>query len=431
MTMPVLVAVADDFSGASDQAGMLARAGAASLLVLDERYALDPAEWEAVTYATRLRAMPMAAAKRLVRRLCQRAAALQPRMVQYKFCSTFDSTPEGNIGPCLDVGLEVFRTPGTVVVPALPVNGRTTYMGYHFVLGVPLAESPMRDHPLNPMTDSNVVRFLQQQTRRRVGLVRHDVVDKRAKDVREALESLWAEQTPYVIVDCLDQRDVRTIAEAVADLPFISGSSGLPMELPAIWRRQGLLGPRRQVRLALRQPVAGTRVLAVSGSCAAQTLRQVAYPHGFDIVRPDLMMVRQQGPRRTAEQVLVAAKAAFDANPRVLVATSQRPEEREACDLDARELGLYIEEMLGEVAGLAVRELGVRHLLVAGGETSGAVCEALGLQAVEILRELAPGVPLCRSVPGRDLVIALKGGNFGQDDFFKTAADVAARVRLT
>ena len=434
---PVLVAVADDFSGASDEAGMLAQAGVASLLVLDEGFEVGE-EWEAVTIATRLRALPVTEARAEAARLLQHARSLQPHMIQYKYCSTFDSTPEGNIGAILDVALDLLRLPGAIVMPALPINGRATYLGYHFVRGVPLSESPMRNHPLNPMTDANLVRWLQQQTPRCVGLLEHDAVREGPRAVRSRLERLWHSGTPHVVVDCLDQRDVRTIARAVADLPFISGSSALAMELPAIWRREGLLGRRHGVQKLLSRP-ASAPVLALAGSCAEQTLGQVAAAEasGDAVLHVGGRALLSHEPADMARELLPRVQRALAEQGAVLVASSEAPAERleslhraEAAGLAAREFGLRIEGLLAELARLARVELGVRHFICAGGETSGAIAQALGLQALEMVRELAPGVPLCRALPGRDVTIALKGGNFGGDGFFADAARMARRVDL-
>lgn len=432
----LLAAIADDFTGASDQAGMLARAGVASLLVLDEAFEVGP-EWEAVTYATRLRSIPPAQARREARRLLEVIQALQPRMIQYKYCSTFDSTPDGNIGPILDETTSRLGVPGTIVMPALPVNGRTTYCGLHFVHGVPLDESPMRHHPLNPMTDANLARWLGQQTRQPIGNVTYETVTSGPEAVRAAIEKLWAQGTPYVILDCLDQRHVRIIAGAVAEMPFISGSSALTMELPGLWRRRGWLGPRHRQPAMLSRP-AHVPVLALSGSCAAQTLRQVqAAEDAFEIIRIEPEDLLQRTPKQLAKAVLGQVERRFEAGQRVLVSSSQERCEREqlagrleGSRLQMRDIAARIERLLGEVARLAREELGIRHFICAGGETSGAIAQALGLQAVEIMREIAPGVPLCRALPDRDVAIAFKGGNFGADDFFASAAALASGVRL-
>lgn len=430
--MAVLIGIGDDFTGAADQAGMLARAGARSVLVFDPTFPLA-GTWEAITYATRLRSAPVTTARREAKHLFRLALDQQPHMVQYKYCSTFDSTPAGNIGPVLDVALDTCGAPGTVVVPALPVNGRTTCHGYHFVLGVPLHESPMKDHPLNPMTDSSLARWLGRQTRRGIGLVDFATVERGAAAVREALATAWAAGTPYLVVDCLSRRHARIIAEAVWDWPLISGSSALPLELPAVWRKQGLLStlsPGGRWR-APRRPTQ-TPVLALAGSCAAQTLRQVAAAREFALVRPDLELLLRGRRRALLAQIQNEIRTGFAERGQVLVATSAPPPERSALQaraaaagLSAHDLGRGIERLLGQVAQWAVTELGLGHLLVAGGETAGAVCQALGLRAVEILREIAPGVPLCRALPTRDLLVALKGGNFGQDDFFAHAARLA------
>lgn len=426
--MPGFVTIADDFTGAADQACMLARAGVRSVLVLDEAFAPGD-DWDAVTFASRLRSLPVEEARRCAQRLFARADDLASLMVQYKFCSTFDSTPEGNIGPCLDVACELLAQVGSVVVPALPVNGRTTYMGNHFVLGVPLSESPMRSHPLNPMTDSNLVRWLGLQTARRVGLVPYEVVEQGPAAIRGMLEDWWDGDVAYIIIDCLSQGHVHSIARAVADLSFISGSSALAMELPAIWAEEGVLAlhPGKN-----REPAGGSgeeRVVALSGSCAAQTLRQIEKARGYKRIPVDLRALLEQGAQTVSENLAAETEAVLGASGRPLIVASRSAQEREqiraeaeTAGLSARDLGLQIEDLMGRLARIAVEDMGVTRLLVAGGETSGAVCQALGLRALEIVAEIDPGVPLCRSLPDGNLTLALKGGNFGADDFFRAGS---------
>jgi len=434
--VPVLATVADDFTGASDQASMLAGAGARSLLVLDPAFSVPSADWDAVTYASRLRSIPASEARTLAAELVAKARLTGQNMVQLKYCSTFDSTPEGNIGPCLDVALDAFEgLPGTIVVPALPVNGRTTYQGYHFVLGAPLDESPMRDHPLNPMADANLVRWLSRQTPRGVGLVPCETVEHGPEAVAAALREMWGAGTPYVVIDCLSQTHVRTIARAVWDLPLISGSSALPMELPAVWREKGILGPARDAGSDQGHVVCHAPVLALAGSCAQQTLRQIEAAEGFTLAPMDIDNLISGEGEQEARRVMGLVRPGLRDAGRVLVASSQAPAARAETEarasdagLSARELGLLIEGLLSKLAAWAVEELGLRHLLVAGGETSGAVCEALGLQALEMVREIDPGVPLCRSATEPRLLIALKGGNFGASGFFPKAARLALSV---
>ncbi len=426
--MPGFVTIADDFTGAADQAGMLARAGVRSVLVLDETFAPGD-DWDAVTFASRLRSLPVQEARRCAQRLFSRADDLASLMVQYKFCSTFDSTPEGNIGPCLDVACEALSQVGGVVVPALPVNGRTTYMGNHFVLGVPLSESPMAAHPLNPMTDSNLVRWLGRQTPRRIGLVPYETVEQGPAAIRGMLEDLWGSDVAYIVIDCLSQGHVHHIARAVADLSFISGSSALAMELPGIWGEEGVLAlqPGRE-----REPAggsAGERVAALSGSCAAQTLRQIEKARGYTMIRLDVRALLDHGAPRVVEDLAARMAASLEGGERPLVVAGRSTEEREQtrdeaqkAGLSPRDLGLQIEELMGRLARMAVEQMGVTRLLVAGGETSGAVCQALGLRALEIVAEIDPGVPLCRSLPDGNLTLALKGGNFGADDFFRAGS---------
>ena len=434
--MAVFVSVADDFTGASDQASMLAGAGMASLLVFQDDYPLESGAWEAVTYASRLRSMEPHQAAEHVGMLFRRAQSLSPHMIQYKYCSTFDSTPEGNIGPCLDAAMDIFNFDGTIVVPALPVNGRTTCHGYHFVLGVLLSESPMRDHPLNPMNDSNLVRWLALQTKRRVGLVDYADVEKGREAICKALEQLWQTNCPYAVVDCMLQRHVLAIARAVWDLPFISGSSALAMELPMVWRAKGVLAARRPV-LATHEtgntvPQGG--VLALVGSCARQTLQQLQQARGFQMIRPGMEKLLGDTYENVTEETWAVVQQLLKNGEYPLVMASMAPEERREyqkqaleCGLTERELGSRIEALMAALATRAVEEMGVRTLLVGGGETSGAVCQALGIPAVEIVEQISPSVPLCRSMPDGRVLLALKAGNFGSDDFFEKAVKGAAR----
>ena len=426
--MPGFVTIADDFTGAADQACMLARAGVRSVLVLDEAFAPGD-DWDAVTFASRLRSLPVQQARRCAERLFSRADDLASLMVQCKFCSTFDSTPEGNIGPCLDVACAVLSQVGCIVVPALPVNGRTTYMGNHFVLGVPLSQSPMATHPLNPMTDSNLVRWLGRQTQRRTGLVPYDTVEQGPTAIRGMLEDLWGSDVAYVVIDCLSQSHVHHIARAVADLSFISGSSALAMELPGIWSEEGVLALQPGKR---REPAGGSateRVAALSGSCAAQTLRQIEKARGYTALGVDVRALLEHGVPRVAEDLAARMEASLQSGGPPLVVAGRSAQEREQITAEAqkaglspRDLGLQIEDLMGRLAKMAVEDMGVTRLLVAGGETSGAVCQALGLRAVEIVAEIDPGVPLSRSLPDGNLTLALKGGNFGADDFFRVGS---------
>ena len=219
--------VADDNTGASDAAGMLTEKGVRTALVLSLAAAREAeaflANFDAVVLGTQIRSLAPEDAHARTRAAIECLKTLGVEKVQLKYCSTFDSTPEGNIGCSLDAGLEALAQDATIVAPVLPVNGRTTYNGHHFVNGVLLSESPLRHHPLTPMTDSNLVRWLQQQTRRTVDVVRLEDVREGAEHVRGVMDSLVADGVSYLVTDAIEQPDLTVIAEATADWPFISG----------------------------------------------------------------------------------------------------------------------------------------------------------------------------------------------------------------
>src|SRR5215213_9565273 len=236
-------AVADDDTGASDLAGMLAEQRLRTLLVIDlpEQSRFD--EWSeghhAVILAEGTRNLRPANARDRTRSAIRLLKSRDPRAFQIKYCSTFDSTPEGNIGPTVDAALEELCEEFTVALPALPVNGRTTYRGYHFVHDQLLSDSPMRDHPLTPMTNANLVEHLARQTSRRVGLAPYEAVEAGADELKRRFERLRAEGVSIAIVDCLSDAHVETICRAAADMRLVTGGSAFGQGLPAVWRERG------------------------------------------------------------------------------------------------------------------------------------------------------------------------------------------------
>ena len=366
--------------------------------VPDEETLSVAADAEAVVVSLKSRSIP---AEEAVARSLGALRALEQlgaRQVQFKYCSTFDSTPEGNIGPVVSVLMDALQTDYTVAVPALPVNGRTQYMGYLFVNGTLLSESPMRYHPLNPMTESNLVRHLQAQTSRRVGLIDLHSVRNVSFERSQGVE--------IALVDAIDDTDLRSIATAVADDPLITGGSGISQALPAVWKKKGLwersapevCGTRRTVR----------RTLMLSGSCSTATLRQVGQWHGPSV----RMNPAELGPREF-NRLIDFCLASWEHNPEVLVYSSAEPGARTEGAAKA------VEAAFAEIARTLLGRY--EQVVTTGGETSGAVIEALGVRAVEIGPRIDPGIPALRSIAGPRLVLALKSGNFGSDNFFAKA----------
>lgn len=417
---PPLGIIADDNTGASDAAGMLTGHGIPTLLVLDEDAigALD-LEWGrfgAVVVGTRSRSVPPAAARASTERAAGFLAGLGVRQVQLKYCSTFDSTPAGNIGPSLDALADAFPEPAPVVVcPALPVNGRTVYQGHLFVHGQRLDESPLRDHPLNPMTDSNLVRWLQRQTTHKVGLVPWPTVRRGAVAVRDALAARARDGIRYAVADALADADLDALAGATATSRRFSGGSGIT----AGWARV-CAPPRPPLDFTARLPARDGGALVVAGSQSPTTAEQNAHAlaNGFVGLALDVPAIIESrydlaAAVRAAEQALGRGQPVLIYAPRedpASAANTRAAGGRHGPDPVA--IGTRISAALATAARLLVERGAVNRVLVAGGETSGAVCRALDLTAVEVGLPIAPGVPWCFPVGGRPAAIVLKSGNF-------------------
>jgi len=413
----ILGAVADDYTGASDLANTLSRNGLSTIQTIGVPAAgFEAGEVDAIVVALKIRSVEapsaVAAATAGYDWLMSRGA----RHVVYKICSTFDSTDSGNIGP---VG-EAFRARAgagcVMVTPAFPETGRTVYLGHLFVGDVPLNESPLKDHPLNPMRDSNLVRVLKRQSKAPVGLVALPTVAEGGAAIMRRLAELDEQGIGAAIVDAVFERDLETIGEAAAQGPVSVGASGLGLGLARAFARGRGAGAS-----AALEPVGGLAAI-LAGSCSRATLDQVAAAEGGV---PTLRLSPQRLIEDTseAECAVAWAKDRLAAGP-VLIASSAEPGDVAA--LQARfgreASGHAIEAALAEIAAGLVG-IGVRRLIVAGGETAGAAVDRLGVRAFRLGPEIAPGVPLMRTI-GRDdgeMQVALKSGNFGGRDFFARA----------
>lgn len=434
----IFASVADDDTGASDLAGMLASEGVRSLLLLDasileEGHPLIE-QAQAVVLATATRAMPPLEAGRIVRDSLLRATSLQPRIIQIKYCSTFDSTEEGNIGPSLDAAMDALTGNFTIATPALPVNGRTTCWGYHFVHGQLLSESPMRHHPLTPMANPNLVDHLQRQTRRRVALTPYPVVASGPA----AILRHWSEQmrdgVQITVTDCLDDGHASAIAEAACELRLISGSSIFGAALPAVWRRRGWLGNPDERLWGAGTLAPGKGLLVVAGSCSPATAAQNAWLEvaGATVFALDARRLLEDSHDGLADQ----AAREIAAGRAVLLKIRSSPEEIAETQLWGAEIGWTVSELgLRLAASLASLTRAVLErqipaaLICAGGETSGAICRELGIRAFAVGRNIQPGVPLCFPLHGPRTPVVLKSGNFGSEDFYSIAWKAAQTVR--
>jgi uncharacterized protein YgbK (DUF1537 family) len=410
---------ADDFTGATDLAGMLAASGMRTMLVLGvpEPDAAAP-DAEAVVVALKTRTIPAAdavAQSLAAWRWLERSGA---RQAYFKYCSTFDSTDRGNIGPVAEA---LWRETGegpTIFVPSLPENGRTVYRGHLFVFDQLLSDSGMRNHPLTPMTDANLVRVLSKQTSVGVGLIRYDTVTEGPAAILAAAERLAAEGKPFIVVDTLTNADLDAIGEACRDLRLVTGGSG---------RARGHAPQHRPAGGAVAAPVlpaVGGPILCLSGSASEATnaqVRRFAERHPVRKVQP----VALAEGRETTEALAAWAIEKLREGPCLVSATASPAEVKDAQgQLGAERAAALVEGALAAVAK-ALRQAGVRRFVVAGGETSGAVATALGVSLLAVGAQIAPGVPWCTTVESEPVALALKSGNFGGESFFEQAIATA------
>ncbi len=416
----LLGAIADDFTGASDLACLLARSGAAVTLRIGvpERPAgaEDRAELEVI--ALKIRNLPAAEAVAESKRALDWLRAGGARRFFWKYCSTFDSTAEGNIGPVAEALMADLGASQTVYCPAFPENGRSVFMGHLFVGEEPLDESPMRDHPLTPMRDSSLLRLLAPQVEGAVGLANRLTVAAGPEALKARLQALAEAGVRHVIVDAVADGDLGIIAEACSEMALMTGGSALAMPLPALYARQGLMP---EAAGAPPLPEVGPGQIVLSGSCSAMTRKQVAhYRGGAAAYRIDPLVLAEEGSGAITRWLEAQAPEA----PKILYATAE-PEAvgRVQEKLGAAKAGALVEAALAEAARQALGQ-GVSRFVVAGGETSGAVVGALGVDRLAIGPEIAPGVPWTfATCGGRTIALALKSGNFGREPFFSQAFD--------
>lgn len=414
---PMLGAVADDFTGATDLANMLARAGMRTVLVLGSPRVDDPLpEAEAAVVALKSRTAPVAEAVEESRGAWRWLAAGGADQCYFKYCSTFDSTSEGNIGPVALALMDEAGADFTVYCPAFPEAGRTIYRGHLFVFDQLLHESPLKDHPLTPMTDANLMRWLSPQLGgERVGLIPFEAVDAGAGAVRERMDALKADGIRHAVVDALTDAHLEALGQACDGMALVTAGSGLGLGLPGNFARAGRLAGGQADAL----PDVGGGTLMLSGSCSAATNAQVARweADGGALLRLD--------PLKLADGDMDAARAwewAVEQTGVALIAATAPPDavRRAQEKLGRARAAEIVEDTLSAIATSA-RNAGTRRFIVAGGETSGAVASALGVTRLRVGPQIAPGVPWCATEDREPLALALKSGNFGGETFFSDA----------
>ncbi|MCA3301386.1 MAG: four-carbon acid sugar kinase family protein, partial [Roseomonas sp.] len=407
--MPLLLGcIADDFTGATDLANTLVKGGMTAVQVIGVPTGPLP-EADAVIIALKSRTAPVGEAVAQSLAACDALLAAGARQIFWKYCSTFDSTDQGNIGPVADALLKRLGSGFALACPAFPTNGRTIYLGHLFVGNALLNESGMENHPLTPMTDANLVRVLGRQTDGAVGLVPFTTVEQGAAATRQAMMRLGEQGRRYAIVDAVTDQHLLAIGEAAAQHALITGGSGVAMGLPENFRRAGLLPARGNA--ASLPPMQGMAAV-VAGSCSRATLGQIGLARDHVPVLELDALATPDAAALTA-QALEWVAGKLSADRPVVIAASAPPEKVAALQakLGRDAAGALIETAMAAIAEGLVAQ-GVGRLVVAGGETSGAVVQRLGVTALRIGPEIDPGVPWTFAEP-RGLHLALKSGNFG------------------
>jgi uncharacterized protein YgbK (DUF1537 family) len=417
--MPLLGCIADDFTGATDLAAMLVNGGMRTVQVIGVPAPGDAApDADAIVIALKSRTAPVSAAvgESLAALAWLQAAGC--RQFFFKYCSTFDSTEEGNIGPVADALVAALDCGFALACPAFPANNRSVFQGHLFVGSALLSESGMENHPLTPMTDSNLVRVLGRQSSGSVGLVPFATVERGPATIRAAMTALKEQGRRYAIVDAVSDAHLHAIGEAAAAHALITGGSGVAIGLPENFRRAGLLTSDGD---AAGLPDVNGHAAVLAGSCSRATLFQIATARAHAEVL-ELDALATPDAAALAKQALAWAAPRLGAAP-IVIAASAPPEKVAALQtkLGRDAAGALVEQALATVAeGLVAA--GVRRLVVAGGETSGAVVTRLGVHRLRIGREIDPGVPWTFAEgSGPPLRLALKSGNFGTPDFFLKA----------
>ncbi|QXM23979.1 four-carbon acid sugar kinase family protein [Elioraea tepida] len=425
--MPILLgSVADDVTGATDLANTLVRGGMRTVQMIGVPAPGTAApDADAVVVALKSRTAPVGEA------VAQSLAALAwlrscgAAQVLFKVCSTFDSTDAGNIGPVADALLAALGAPFAPVCPAFPANGRTVYQGHLFVGSALLNESGMEKHPLTPMTDANLVRVLGRQSTGTVGLVPYATVAQGPDAIRRACLALPERGHRYAIVDALSDAHLESLGAASSDLPLLVGGSGIAIGLPENFRRSGRLAASQS---ADRLDVPEGHTAVIAGSCSRATLGQIGLARDH-VPTLELDPLAEPDALALAARALAWAEGRLGARP-IVIAASATPDRVALLQerLGREAAGALVETALSEIAaGLVAR--GVRRLIVAGGETSGAVVQRLGITRLRIGPEIDPGVPWTRAEGGDvPLLLALKSGNFGARDFFLKAFEMLEQV---
>jgi 3-dehydrotetronate 4-kinase len=421
---PLLGCIADDFTGGTDLASTLVNGGMRTVQAIGIPQSSAQIKADALVVALKSRTISVSSAIEQSLAALDWLRAQGCRQFFFKYCSTFDSTDAGNIGPVAEALLNSLsdgqNASLAIACPAYPENGRSVYHGHLFVGDALLNESGMENHPLTPMRDANLVRVLQRQTTSGVALIRHDVVAQGVDAVRASIETLRQQGARFAIADAISNEALHTLGNACADLSLVTGGSGMALGLPENFRRAGLLGDAAS---AGNLPLIGGKSAILAGSASKATNAQVAeWRTTRPAFRIDPLAVARG--ERVVESALTFAREYLDSSTPtpVLIYATASPDDVTANQraLGVTEAGLLVEQALASIAR-GLHEQGVRKFVVAGGETSGAVVQALGVKMLHIGKQIDPGVPITVTTDNSPLALVLKSGNFGTVDFFAKA----------
>ena len=419
--------IADDFTGATDLANNLVRSGMRVMQTFGVPTAPLSSDVDAVVVALKSRTIPASEA------IAQSLAALQwlqaqgAEQIYFKYCSTFDSTPAGNIGPVTEALMDALHCNFTIATPAFPDNGRTVFKGYLFAGAVLLNESGMQNHPLTPMTDANLVRVMQAQTQRKVGLIDHTTMAKGTQAITDKIKQLEADGVGVAIVDATSNEDLKTLGPALKGMALVTAGSGVAIGLPGNW------GLQASAKAAALPAPSGFQAI-VSGSCSLATQGQVA--HYIASGQPSwqfkpLNWTAQDVPAQIKADVAAAlawAEPLLSQGPVLVYATPDADTlQKVQAKFGREQAGEWMESALAQVCQ-GLQALGVKQWVIAGGETSGACVQALNITQMQIGPQIDPGVPWCFAPQHTAGHLTLKSGNFGTPDFFTKAMKVLAET---
>ena len=420
--MPItLGCIADDFTGATDLANMLVKGGLKTIQLLGTPRKSDVVpSVDAVIIALKTRTIPVEEAIEQSLRALNWLKSAGAEKFFFKYCSTFDSTDDGNIGPVIDALMADLETPFTIACPAFPETERTIFKGHLFVGDKLLSDSPMRYHPLTPMTDSNLVSTLSRQTSQKVGLVQYTDILGGPSEIRKAFDQLRKEDVAIAITDVLNDEHLYFLGEAVKDFKLITGGSGIALGLPSQLKSRN---NHKEKITAHKLPKVLGKELILSGSCSEMTLAQVnEFSKKYRTLKlSPIELAESNSSLDNAVDWVIQAKG----EEPILVYASAPPDAvNEAQKRLGRDLASStVENALAKIASAAVQN-GFRRIVIAGGETAGAVVSNLGIKGIMIGEQIDPGVPTTVSIGNPSIGLVLKSGNFGSADFFEKSLKV-------